>query len=127
MRRQKTTASETIVPYPFSSAKEMLEMARLSNLTIAQMKRANEETKRSAREVDAGLDRIWDAMKSCIERGLRNDGTMPGGLNVRRRAKAIHDKLNAETHSNRLNPLLANDWLSVYHASSATHWERLKP
>lgn len=114
MRAKKATASETIVPYPFSSAKEMLEMARRSNLTIAQMKLANEVTKRSARKIDADLDRTWDAMKSCIERGLRNDGTMPGGLNVRRRAMAIHEKLNAEAHSNRLNPLLANDWLSVY-------------
>lgn len=114
MRCRPTTASETIVPFPFSSAKEMLEMARLSNLTIAQMKRANEVAKKSAREVDAGLDRTWDAMKRCIERGLRKDGTMPGGLNVRRRAMAIHDKLNTETTSNRLNPLLANDWLSVY-------------
>jgi L-serine dehydratase len=39
---------------------------------------------------------------------------MPGGLNVRRRARAIHDKLEEEWRSNRINPLLANDWLSVY-------------
>ncbi len=114
MRAKRATASETIVPYPFSSAQEMLDMARRSNLTIAQMKRANELTKRSTHDIDADLDRIWEAMKSCIERGLRSDGAMPGGLNVRRRAMAIHDKLKAETLSNRLNPVLANDWLSVY-------------
>ncbi len=113
MRGEKKAAGGR-VPYPFSTAKEMLEMARGSGLTISQMKRANEQTRLTAAELDAGLDRIWEAMKGCIDRGLKVDGIMPGGLKVRRRAKAIHDKLNAEWRSNRLNPLLANDWLSVY-------------
>ena len=65
-------------------------------------------------ELDAGLDRIWTAMSSCIDRGLSQDGIMPGGLKVRRRARAIHDKLQEEWRSNKTNPLLANDWLSVY-------------
>lgn len=102
------------VPYPFRTAKEMLAMARASGLTIAQMKRANEEMRTPAAELDAGIDRIWEAMNGCIDRGLRVGGIMPGGLNVRRRAMAIHEKLNEEWRSNRLNPLLANDWLSVY-------------
>ncbi|MBW9114959.1 L-serine ammonia-lyase [Rhizobium cauense] len=115
MRAKKKTSSETLrVPYPFASAKQMLDMAARSGLSIAQMKRANEETQRSREELDAGLDRIWEAMRSCIERGLKVDGIMPGGLNVRRRARAIHDKLQEEWRSNRINPLLANDWLSVY-------------
>ncbi len=115
MRAKKKTPSDSLrVPYPFSSAKQMLDMAARSRLSIAQMKRANEETQRSREELDAGLDRIWEAMRSCIERGLKVDGIMPGGLNVRRRARAIHDKLQEEWRSNRINPLLANDWLSVY-------------
>ncbi len=115
MRAKKKTPSDSLrVPYPFSSAKQMLDMAARSGLSIAQMKRANEETQRSREELDAGLDRIWEAMRSCIERGLKVDGIMPGGLNVRRRARAIHDKLQEEWRSNRINPLLANDWLSVY-------------
>ena len=115
MRKAKKAAAEgPRVPYPFSTAKQMLDMAARSGLTIAQMKRANEETRMSPEELDAGLDRIWEAMRSCIERGLKVDGIMPGGLNVRRRARAIHDKLQEEWRSNRANPLLANDWLSVY-------------
>ncbi|EJL54505.1 MULTISPECIES: L-serine ammonia-lyase [unclassified Rhizobium] len=115
MRAKKKTPSDSRkVPYPFASAKQMLDMAARSGLSIAQMKRANEETQRSREELDAGLDRIWEAMRSCIERGLKVDGIMPGGLNVRRRARAIHDKLQEEWRSNRINPLLANDWLSVY-------------
>ncbi len=112
--RKKPAPAGECVPFPFASAKQMLEMSERSGLSIAQMKRANEETHMSAEELDAGLDRIWAAMSSCIDRGLKVDGIMPGGLKVRRRARAIHDKLQEEWRSNRINPLLANDWLSVY-------------
>jgi L-serine dehydratase len=113
MRATRTVSADR-VPYPFASARQMLEMARASGLSIAEMKRANELTKMSPEALDAGIDRIWEAMTSCIDRGLKVDGIMPGGLNVRRRAKSIHDRLIAEQRSNRINPLLANDWLSVY-------------
>jgi L-serine dehydratase len=53
-------------------------------------------------------------MRGCIERGISRDGIMPGGLKVKRRAMSIHDKLKEEWKQNRQNPLLANDWLSVY-------------
>lgn len=106
--------SQQRVPYPFASAREMLEMAERSGLSIAQMKRANEEVAMTPDALDAGLDRIWAAMSSCIDRGLTGEGIMPGGLNVRRRARGIHDKLHEEWRRNRVNPLLANDWLSVY-------------
>ena len=65
-------------------------------------------------KLDEGLDAIWEAMRGCIERGLSQDGIMPGGLKVRRRARALHDKLQEEWRTNRPNPLLANDWLSIY-------------
>ena len=110
----KDTKPQKGVPYPFATAEQMLQMAEKSGKSIAQMKRANEEASISREELDAGLDRIWAAMTSCVDRGLRSDGIMPGGLNVRRRARAIHDKLHEEWRSNRVNPLLANDWLSVY-------------
>jgi L-serine dehydratase len=114
MRASKVRAGDKKVPFPFASARQMLEMAERSGLTIAQMKRANEEAAMPREELDAGLDRIWGAMKSCIDRGLKNEGIMPGGLKVRRRARSIHDKLQEEWRSNKANPLLANDWLSVY-------------
>ena len=89
----KARASDRKVPFPFATAKQMLEMAERSGLTIAQMKRANEEVSMTRAELDDGLDRIWGAMKSCIDRGLTGEGIMPGGLKVRRRARMIHDKL----------------------------------
>jgi L-serine dehydratase len=102
------------VPYPFASAAEMLEMARRSGLSIAEMKRENEETRVSREKLDAGLDAIWAAMRGCIDRGLAQEGIMPGGLKVRRRARALHARLEEEWRQNRPNPLLANDWLSIY-------------
>ncbi len=90
-RRAKADGSATTegkkVPYPFKNAVEMLKMAAKSGLSIAEMKRVNEETQMSREELDSGLDAIWGAMKSCIDRGLSQDGIMPGGLNVRRRAR----------------------------------------
>jgi L-serine dehydratase len=102
------------VPYPFANAKEMLAMAARSGLSIAEMKRANETIFMSNEELDTGLDGIWAAMKGCIDRGLSQEGIMPGGLKVRRRARQLHDKLKEDWQRNRPNPVLANDWLAIY-------------
>ena len=112
--REARPSGDGPVPYPFRTAADMLAMAASSGLTIAEMKRANEETSISRDELDAGLDAIWQAMDACIERGLSQDGIMPGGLKVRRRARAIHDRLEDDWRQNKVNPLLANDWLSVF-------------
>ncbi|MVA79598.1 L-serine ammonia-lyase [Agrobacterium vitis] len=115
MQKTKKTETHAVkVPYPFASARQMLAMAASSGLTIAQMKRANEEVSLNSQALDEGLDRLWTAMSGCINRGLRGEGELPGGLKVKRRARSIHDKLQEEWRSNRQNPLLANDWLSVY-------------
>jgi L-serine dehydratase len=102
------------VPYPFRTAAEMLAMGEASGLSIAAMKRANELTRRSAANLDAGLDRLWAVMNACLDRGLGAEGILPGGLNVRRRAAAIHAQLQAERGLNRAMPHTVNDWLSCY-------------
>ena len=110
----KDTDDGAPVPHPFKSAAEMLEMARKSGLSIAEMKRANELSRRSVSELDAGMRRLWQVMNDCIDRGLENDGILPGGLNVKRRAKGIHEKLLAERGMNLTPPHTINDWMSVY-------------
>lgn len=102
------------VPHPFRTAAEMLEMAAASGRTIAQMKRANERKYRSDAEIDAGLARIWEVMNGCLSRGLATEGILPGGLKVRRRAKAIHEALLAERGMNLVAPHVINDWVSAY-------------
>ncbi|MBS0563380.1 MAG: L-serine ammonia-lyase [Proteobacteria bacterium] len=101
-------------PHPFETAAQMLEMARASGKSIAQMKRANELAFRSTADLDKGLGRLWQVMNDCIERGLKGEGILPGGLKVRRRAKAIHDALLAERGLNQAPPHTINDWISLY-------------
>ncbi len=101
-------------PYPFASAAEMLAMAAASGQSIVQMKRANELAMRSRAELDDGLDRIWAVMAGCLARGLQMEGQLPGGLQVRRRAKPIRQQLEAELTSNSKPPHQVNDWLAVY-------------
>ncbi|MDO6482036.1 L-serine ammonia-lyase [Shimia thalassica] len=102
------------VPYPFKSAAEMLEMAQISGNSIAEMKRANEISRGCTDSLKNGCARIWDVMNTCIERGLTTDGILPGGLSVRRRAKGIHDALQAERGMNLNAPHTINDWMSAY-------------
>ncbi|MBO9402946.1 L-serine ammonia-lyase [Shimia sp. R9_3] len=102
------------IPYPFKSAAEMLEMAEHSGKSIAQMKRSNEIARGCTESLAKGCARIWQVMNDCIERGLTTDGTLPGGLNVRRRAKGIHDALLAERGMNLNAPHTINDWMSAY-------------
>ncbi len=101
-------------PYPFGSASEMLQMGAESGKTIEEMKRANEMLNMTGTELDARIDKIWNAMNDCIDRGLRMEGELPGGLRVKRRAKAIKEQLTAERGRNFVQPHVANDWLSVY-------------
>src|SRR6056297_347096 len=102
------------VPYPFKSAVEMLEMAERSGKSIAAMKRANEVARGGPENLRSGVARIWQVMDDCIERGLSTDGTLPGGLGVKRRAKGIRDALIAERGTNLSAPHKINDWMSAY-------------
>ena len=106
-------AEPSHVPYPFRTAREMLEMGARSGLTIAAMKRANEAARGTA-ALDAQLDALSETMNACIDRGLTQEGVLPGGLKVKRRARAIHAALMAERQSNRPAPHVANEWMSVY-------------
>ncbi len=110
----KDTDEGAPVPYPFKTAAEMLAMCAAEAGSVADLKRANELTRRSHAELDRGLTRIWEVMRECMDRGLATPGTLPGGLNVRRRAKPIHDALLAERGMNINAPHTINDWMSVY-------------
>ncbi len=110
----KDTDEGAPVPFPFKSAAEMLEMAKSSGKSIAQMKRANEVSRNGEIHLRDGTKRLWQVMNDCIERGLNTDGILPGGLSVKRRAKDIHDKLQAERGMNLTAPHTINDWMSVY-------------
>ena len=102
------------VPYPFDSGAELLEMAAGANLTIAELMRANERVRRDDAAIDAGLDEIASAMYACIERGVRTDGTLPGGLKVQRRAYQVHQSLISDADKRIADPLGALDWVNLW-------------
>lgn len=102
------------VPHPFYSAAEMLLMCSQTGASVAGLKRNNELSRLDQKTLDDGLLHIWQVMNRCINKGLNSDGILPGGLNVRRRAKSIHDQLQAERGMNLNAPHTINDWMSVY-------------
>jgi L-serine dehydratase len=104
----------TDIPYPFTSATEMLRHCRDESLSVAELQMANETALRSSSEVRTGLDAICAAMFDCIDRGLRLEGRLPGNLRVRRRAKALMDKLQAQPLKNERHPHEVMDWVSTY-------------
>jgi L-serine dehydratase len=98
--------------YPFISASELLAIGSRTGLSIADVMRENEKAFRSPQETDAALERIWQTMDACIERGCRTEGILPGGLNVRRRACAIYR--NLQTGRGAADPLAQLDWVSLF-------------
>ena len=109
-----TTGDIAPYPYEFNSANELLDLCAKHGKSIAEVKRENELSRRSVTELEKGLTEIWMVMNACINRGLERDGILPGGLNVKRRAKGIYDALLAERGLNMSAPHTINDWMSVY-------------
>lgn len=103
------------VPYPFQSARELLEHCAESGLSIADLALANEAAILSEDEVRGRLDEIWDAMQHCMRRGMTATGTLPGGLRVARRAKSSHEALITRGEkSPEDDPLTILDWVNLY-------------
>jgi L-serine dehydratase len=102
----------TPVPYPFSSAAELLQHTRFTGSRISDIMLANEVVRRSEADVRAGLLHIWSVMQECVERGSTTTGVLPGGLKVRRRAAALRERLEAGAHDD--DPLQALEWVSLF-------------
>ena len=102
------------VPYPFDSGEELLALASGAGLTIDELMRANERAWRTDAEIDAGLDEIEAAMYACIDRGMRTDGILPGGLQVQRRAFQVHQSLMRDADKRIADPLAALDWVNLW-------------
>lgn len=102
------------VPYPFNTAKQLLDLCEQRQMSIADIMRANEQTWYSNDEIEKKLDEIWAAMDACIERGIKKEGTLPGRLKVKRRAAAIYQELTQSPEKNLQDPLTILDWVNLY-------------
>lgn len=84
-------------PFPIQNGEELEAYCTKKNLKISEIVLKNECSQRSHEDIDRELKRIWDTMLECMYIGCHSEGTLPGGLNVRRRAFDIHQKLKGTT------------------------------
>ncbi|MCS2609700.1 L-serine ammonia-lyase [Halomonas dongshanensis] len=106
----------TVLDYPFDTAEELLHLCQTHELRISELMLANELAWRSEAEVRRQLVDIWHAMRDCIDSGLAATGHLPGGLNVRRRARQLHQQLNHPAKDQKLivSSFSAMDWVNLF-------------
>ncbi|MCX3292424.1 L-serine ammonia-lyase [Streptomyces sp. NEAU-H22] len=101
---------DTVLKYPFRTGDELLRLAEETGLSISALMLENERAWRTEEEIREGLLEIWQVMRDCVARGLSQEGILPGGLKVRRRAANTARKLRSEG-----DPLaLAMEWITLY-------------
>jgi L-serine dehydratase len=106
----------TRLPYEFDTAAQLLALCRTHGLSIAALMLENEKAWRDEATIRAQLLQIWEAMQACVTNGLRNEGVLPGGLRVRRRAAGWHSRLLAKEHDGSLIASTSSgmDWLNLF-------------
>ena len=110
----RIVADTTPLPHPFHTGDELLAECARSGLSIAQLMFENELAWRSREEIVGGLRELWGAMQACVARGIRETGTLPGGLHVARRAPALHAELAGRPEAAMRDPLTVLDWVNLY-------------
>ncbi|WP_068469405.1 L-serine ammonia-lyase [Candidatus Protochlamydia phocaeensis] len=104
------------LPYPFKTAEELLIQCRRQGMTIAQLMMENEKSWRTEEEIRKGLLHIWHIMQECVKRGCQQEGILPGGLNVKRRAAGIYRYLQEQEKKplEQRDPAEVMDWVSLW-------------
>lgn len=105
---------ETKLPYPFDSMETLLAHCNEQQASISDIMLANERSWRTDEEIRSGLLNIWRVMDACIQAGCENEGILPGGLQVPRRAPALYRKLREQQESALCDPLTTMDWVNLY-------------
>jgi L-serine dehydratase len=105
---------DTVLPYPFDSGAELLRLCEEHDLSISEIMLCNEGAWRSESEIRSGLLQIWETMQACVRRGCESDGTLPGGMKVRRRAAELYRKLTRQPEAALQDPLSIMDWVNLY-------------
>jgi L-serine dehydratase len=107
-------AVNSAIPFDYRNAADLIAMCDRSGLSIADLVRANERTLVDDASIDTRLDRLAAVMFDCIDRGMRTDGELPGGLKVKRRARALRERLQASEARNLRNSVPAMDYANLY-------------
>jgi L-serine dehydratase len=110
----RLSRDETALPYPYHTGDDLLQIAAASGLSVSEMTFANERSWRSDAEICSGMLERWRVMQACVERGCRQEGVLPGGLKVRRRAPELFARLSASESNSKDDPLAAMDWVNLF-------------
>jgi L-serine dehydratase len=111
----KQAPAETVeLPHPFTNAAELMRGCEATGMAVSGVMLVNESAFRPEAETRARLDAVWDAMQACVARGCRGEGVLPGGLQVKRRARTIFDKLRQSPEAALSDPLTILDWVNLY-------------
>ena len=110
---QTSQSSTLTIPHPFESARDLLDIGERTGLSIADIVLENEQHLNKSQNITADLLHLWQVMNHCITRGCQQDGKLPGGLDVERRAKALHQELIHRTEEQR-DHLEALDWVNLF-------------
>ena len=102
------------LPHQFRTGKRLLELCSLHTKRISDIMLDNELSLRPKEDFNTGLRLRWQAMQACVERGLRMEGELPGGLHVKRRAKELHQQLISRPEHLMRDPLAVMDWVNLY-------------
>ena len=109
----RVVADETELSYPFTTGKELLRLCEEHGLSISTLMLKNETAWRPETEIRQKLLEIWSAMQSCVEEGCKNEGILPGGLKVKRRAPQMFRQIQNEWQTeNEDNSRL--DWVNLW-------------
>jgi L-serine dehydratase len=100
-------------PYPFDSCATLLALCEQHNFSFAELMMENELAIDSRENINAKLDELWSVMQACVNRGCATDGILPGGLKVKRRARALYEKLKGR-YDKKGDPLVVLDWVTLY-------------
>ncbi|OCT24155.1 L-serine ammonia-lyase [Pseudomonas putida] len=112
--QDRIVEDNTALPYPFTTARQLLGHCVEQHLSFSQVMLANEAAWRPEHETRAGLLRIWQVMQDCVEAGCRHEGILPGGLKVKRRAPALHRQLSRHPEASLRDALSVLDWVNLY-------------
>jgi L-serine dehydratase len=105
---------DTVLPYPFLSAVNLLIHCANNNMRISDVMMENEKVWRSETEIRSGLLNIWSVMQACVNNGCSNEGILPGGMKVKRRAADLCRKLTSQPEITLKDPLTTLDWVNLY-------------
>ena len=120
-REKKKIAEFKEFPMPIQKATDLLKFCNTHNKKVSDIVLENELSLRTQEEIDERIVQIWDVMLDSMYKGCHTEGTLPGGLNVRRRAYDSHKKLIKDsTYSN------PTEWIQAIRNTEVKFREILK-